>query len=643
MAERTRDLFFDLETDGLLSTPWDRRKDPVSRIHCWVAIDLDTKEVFRGRPGEEQRLLTLLDGAKLLGGHNITNYDLPVLWKLCGWRPDWSVDLLDTQRAAEMAFPKERLFRVNRWAEKRHGPAPKKAYVLGHSLAMWSWRAGSYKDDFGSTTDWQTFSEEMLDYCEQDVCANVEVLNFLLDRSGYSRESMILDSNVASVLYRQRLRGIKLDEGRAQALTSQLAGRRDELAKELRERFPPWWADNGTVVPKRTQRRTNAEWGGKDHVKEGCSYTNIKLQELNPGSRHHIARCLIHKHGWKPQAYNPKDGAPKVDRAILKDLPWEDAHLFAEFEELSKKLTMVGEGTKSWLQLARDGKLHGRVNTSGAKTGRMTHSDPNCAQVPSVGKPYGKECRECFVPTQDGWVLVGADASGLELRMLANYMAKWDGGVFIKEVIEGDIHSTFRDAFGLYYRNNSKTATYATLYGAGPPKIGETVHFDWAQAYEQGDADKPPPDLTGRVKATLGRKARASLEQRIPAFAKLVEKVKAKKANPGYVLLPDGRRVYIDSEHAALNMLLQGAGAIVMKLALILLDRRLQVEGLVPGESYEFLLNVHDEWQIECPPGLADQVGTAAVESITAAGVAFGMKCPLAGEYKVGASWADTH
>lgn len=636
-----RELLFDIETNGLMDTPWDRRKDPVDRMHCWVAIDLETDEVFKGRPGEEQRLLELLDESRLLAGHNITNYDLPVLKLLYGWTPKPEVDLLDTQRAGEMAFSKDRIFRINRWAEKKFGPPPKGVFQWGHSLAIWAWRAGSHKDDFGKSTDWKVFSEEMLDYCEQDVIGNAAVFRFLIEKSNYSKESMILDSNVAAILFRQRLRGVRLDEEKARALGAKLTSRRDEIADELRSIFPEWWVANGTVTPKRSMTKTKGEVAPK-HIKEGCTYTKTKLQELNPASRHHIARCLKVMHGWTPKEFN-KDGSAKVDRAILKALPWKEAHLFAEYEELHKKATMVSEGEKSWLQLAVNGKLHGKVNTSGAKTGRMTHNDPNCAQVPSVGKPYGQECRECFVPTVPGWVLVGCDASGLELRMLAHYMAKWDKGAFVKDVLEGDIHSTFREGFGLFYRSNSKTCTYATLYGAGPPKIGETVHHDWAQAFEAGETDRPPPPLTEKVKATLGKKARTRLESKIPAFAKLTKRVQGRKKKPGYVVLPDGRLVYIESEHAALNMLLQGAGAIVMKKALIILDRSLQLEGLKPGSDYEFLLNSHDEWQIECPLSLSDFVGRMAVAAIELAGEAFNMKCPLTGEYKVGESWADTH
>ena len=634
-------ILFDIETDGLLSTPWERRKDPVSLIHCAVAVDLDTEEIHRFRPGEDEDLIYLLRSASLIAGHNIVDYDLPVLEQLCSWRPRAGTELLDTRIAAEMAYPRDRLFRLNDKCKKLRGPAPD-GFIGGHSLKMWAWRVGSYKDSFGETTDWKTFSEEMLDYCQQDVLSNAEVLMWLIKRSGFSMESMILDSQCAAILRRQRINGIKLNIPAAVDLGNELAARRDELASELREVWPPWFESDGRLVPKRSMRKQNKVAGCVASVAKGCEYERIKLVELNPASRHHVGRCLQHKYGWEPAAWN-KDGSAKIDRSILKALPYPEAQKFAEFEELQKKLTMVTEGPGAWLQLQRNGVIHGRVNVSGTKTGRMTHTKPNCAQVPAVGRRYGAECRSCFGPTRDGWVMVGCDASGLELRMLAHYMARWDGGAFADVVVDGDIHEHFREATGLYSRTHQKTFNYAFLYGAADPKLGETVHKDWSDAFEAGTAHREPPPRTDRACKALGKKARGRLMDKVPALDRLSQAIKKKKDSPGYALLPDGRRVYIDSKHAALNMLLQGAGAIVMKKALIILDESLRKEGLRSGKHYEFLLNVHDEWQIETNPHDAEFVGRMAQASITLAGQAYDMRCPLDGEYKIGSTWADTH
>lgn len=646
--ERTRRLLFDLETDGLLSTPWAPRKDHVSKWHCAVVIDLDTEEEFRftadaGFPP----LRKLLDSAKYLAGHNIVDYDLPVLDQLFDWRPHYSVDLFDTRLAGEMAYSAERLFLFNRVAEQRWGPPPD-GFRSGHSLGLWAWRIGEAKGDFGKSTDWKVYSPEMLEYCATDVRVNVALWKYFLGaRCGYSEASFVLDCNVAHVLRRQRMNGVGFDVTKARALENVLATRRDELAVQLRREFPPWLTSGGTATPKRSQNRTHEELiDGQavvvDRMEKGKPYLRVKHVELNPGSRQHVAYCLTQRYGWKPASYN-KDGSPKLDRKLLMDLPWELAHDFAEYEELNKKLGMVSTGNEGWMKHEKKGIIRGRVNVSGTKTGRMSHTTPNLGQVPSVGKPYGKECRECFGPTRAGWVQVGADASGLEMRMFAHYLAAWDHGDFARVVLNGDIHEYFRDATGLYIRNNQKTFSYAWLYGAQDPKLGAIVHFDWSMAYEQGLVPDAPPRLTKESARALGKRARGRLLSKIDAIGELTELVQSKKDDPGYVLLPDGRRVDIESKHSALNMLLQGAGAIVMKRAQTILDHSLQGEGMKPGKDYEFMLTVHDEWQLECPAQNAEFVGRMACASITLAGEAYNMNIPLAGEYKVGANWAETH
>jgi DNA polymerase-1 len=646
---RSRELIFDLETNGLLDTPWNHPKHKVSLWHCAVVRDLNTGEEWRFRahvPGDKKKLLALLDEATLLAGHNIIDYDLPVLKLLFNWEPHYLVDFFDTRTGGEMAYREDRLFRFNREAERRHGPPPD-GFRAGHSLGLWGWRIGVSKGDFGKETDWTTFSEEMLEYCAQDIVVNEALYNYYLDKSGYAKDAFILDSNTAFILRRQRLNGVGFNVARATTLATVMADRRAILAAELRKEFPPWITSGGTMTPKRSQNRKheeliNGEAVVADRMEKGVSYLRVKHVELNPGSNQHVAHCLTERFGWKPTAFN-KDGSPKLDRKLLLDLPWPIAHEFAEYEELSKKLGMVSTGNQGWLKHEKDGVIRGRVNVSGTKTGRMSHTTPNLGQVPKVGKAYGKECRECFGPTRAGWVQVGADASGLEMRMFATYLAIWDDGEFAQVVLGGDIHEHFRNATGLYIRDNQKTFSYAWLYGAQDPKLGSIVHFDWQMAFDKGLVEKAPPRLTKQSARALGLRARNRLLSEIEAIGDLTEEVKDKQESVGYVLLPDGRRVALESKHSALNMLLQGGGAIVMKMAQVIFDRSLQGEGLHPGKDYEFMLTVHDEWQLECPPQNAEFVGKMACAAIELAGEHYELNIPLAGEYKVGANWAETH
>jgi DNA polymerase I-like protein with 3'-5' exonuclease and polymerase domains len=263
---------------------------------------------------------------------------------------------------------------------------------------------------------------------------------------------------------------------------------------------------------------------------------------------------------------------------------------------------------KSWLDAVReDGRIHGRVNTCGAVTGRMTHSSPNLAQIPSEA-----QYRQCFI-VEPGNKLVGIDASGLELRMLAHYMRDEE---YTDLILHGDIHTHNQKLAGLPERNDAKTFIYALLYGAGDEKLGSII---------------------GKG-AGAGRNLRQRFMEGLPAYAKLIDKVKRIGAGG---MLPglDGRQLHIRSEHAALNTLLQSAGAIVMKQALVIASAKLAEYGY----PYKLVAQVHDEFQVEVPDAYAERVGRVFRNSIREAGRVLDMRCPLDGEYQIGDSWAETH
>jgi DNA polymerase I-like protein with 3'-5' exonuclease and polymerase domains len=259
-----------------------------------------------------------------------------------------------------------------------------------------------------------------------------------------------------------------------------------------------------------------------------------------------------------------------------------------------------------------DGRVHGRVTTNGAVTGRMTHQTPNMAQVPSVNSQFGKECRDCWI-VPEGRRLVGVDASGLELRMLAHYMGDEE---FTDVLLREDIHTRNQVAAGLATRPQAKTFIYAFLYGAGDAKIGSIV------GGTAGD----------------GSKLRRRFLRNTPSLEALRERV-GEASRKGHLVGLDGRKLWVRSEHSALNTLLQAAGAIVMKKALVLLDDYATQHKI----DYKFIGNVHDEIQSEVVTEQAEKYGWLAVECIKAAGLSFDLRCPLDGEYKVGQTWSETH
>jgi DNA polymerase I len=403
-----------------------------------------------------------------------------------------------------------------------------------------------------------------------------------------------LEHKVAAIIAEQERNGFKLDTVWATCLLTDIKGKMAGIYEQMQHRWPPY------EVPRVSEKT------GKQ-LKPLCV-------TFNPGSRKQIGEKLIEL-GWKPKKFT-ETGQAMVDEGTLseiKNIP--EAAMIAEYLMLQKRVAQI----ESWLEAVKDdGRVHGKVITNGAVTGRMTHSSPNMAQIPNAGSIYGPECRECW-SVEDGNVLVGCDASGLELRMLAHYMK--DEG-YVRTVTEGssklgtDVHTVNQMAAGLSTRDSAKTFIYAFLYGAGDAKIGSIV----------GGTAKD------------GAKLKAKFLARTPALAKLLERV-SKQASRGWVPGLDGRKIWVRSEHAALNSLLQGAGAIVMKKALVLFNDKIKANKW----PVKLVANVHDEFQFECPQSIAEDAGKAARMSIIEAGQFYNLRCPLDGEYKIGQTWKHTH
>lgn len=594
-------MVFDIETNGL-------KLNEITKIHTLVVYDYKTNAYRRFDKERVPEGIRFLSQADVVVGHNIIGFDLPVIQKFF---PSFKAPLVrDTLVWARLAWPD---IKPIDFALNRKGRLP--GYLIGaYSLEAFGYRLGELKGDYGRVTEnaWAEWSQAMSDYCEQDVRVT-KLLYEKLKAKGISEEAIELEHKVAGIIKRQIDFGFCFDVKKAEQLYAKLIERKAELASQLKAIFGYWYEPNGGVVtPKRGNR--------KKGIVEGSSYQKIKLVEFNPGSRAHIARCLQKRYGWKPTEFTAS-GQPKVDEEVLKKLPYPEVPLLIEYLMIEKRLGQLADGNEAWLKhVEQDGRIHGYVNTNGAVTGRMTHSHPNVAQVPAVRAPYGKECRELFGPPP-GMVQVGADASSLELRCLAHYMARYDGGAYARIILEGDIHTENQKAAGLPTRDSAKTFIYAFLYGAGDEKLGQIIG-------------------KGR---TAGRKLRKQFLEKLPALAKLKQAVEKAVKTRGYLIGLDGRHLPIRSEHSALNTLLQSAGALVMKKALVILDETLQEMGYVPGQDYEFMANIHDEWQIACRPEIAETVGKTAVEAIRRAGEHFGFRCPLDGEYKIGANWAETH
>lgn len=594
-------LIFDLETDGLL--------DEVSKIHCLVVKDLETGSVHTWVDKIEDGVKFLqawnAEG-RVLSGHNVIKYDIPVIQKLYPWFTVDTAKVFDTLVATRLI-----------WAEVKEtdnkllkaGTLPGKLFG-SHSLAAWGHRLGNYKGDY--TGGWETFSQEMLDYCIQDVEVTASLYAKCVGEN-YSQQSLDLEHQVAWLMAQQERNGFHFDMPKAAALLTLLVQRRGELERELKSYFGSWTVELPEFIPKVNNKKLG--------YTKGVPVKKVKVVEFNPSSRDHIADRLITLYGWKPGDFT-EGGKPMVDEVVLGKLNYPPCKLLTEYLLVQKRISQLNEGGQAWMKCERKGKIHGTINTNGAVTGRATHAYPNISQVPSGNSPFGNECRDLFT-VPPGWLLVGADASGLELRCLAHYMAKWDGGKYGEVLLNGDIHTENQKAAGLDTRPQAKTFIYAFLYGAGDAKIGSIIGGD----------------------AGAGRKLKQKFLRSLPALGRLVEAVQG-AAKRGHLVGIDRRRIYVRSSHAALNTLLQSAGAIVCKQWLVFLEEDLQKAGLKHGwdGDYAFCAWSHDEVQIACrTPEVASYVAANAPLMVAKAGNSFNFRCPLAGESKIGTTWSHTH
>ena len=571
-------MIFDIETDDLHAT----------KVWCIVVKEIEG-DFYKFGPDELDDALKLLASADTLIGHNIIGFDLPVLKRLYDFK--YSGKIIDTLVMSRLYNP----VREN-----------------GHSLKTWGYRLGVPKQE---QPEFDNYTPEMLDYCQQDVKLNEAVYHYLVkEGSGFSKKSFDIEQLTAAIMREQENTGFYFNSKQAMTLLAELKQNMADVEDEVQKTFKPKWVDDKLVTPYIKKDGTLSKRGLTDEEYESIqktdhtqSFMRQKLVEFNLGSRKQIGEYLI-DFGWKPERFTPT-GQPIVDESTLKKIKHiKEAKLIADFLLYQKRIAQVS----SWIDELKDDRVHGSVIPNGTITGRMTHRNPNMAQVPNIHSPFGKECRSCWT-VPEGYKLVGIDASGLELRMLAHYM---NDANYIEEVINGDIHSTNQELAGLETRDQAKTFIYALVYGAGDAKIGSIIN---------GDIKK-------------GKALKQRFFTNLPALKKLRDRVQ-QAANRGFIKGIDGRKIYVRSQHAALNTLLQGSGAIVMKQAMINLYQLLKLNAL----DACFVANIHDEWQLQVRESQADSVGRLGVECIEKVTEQFRMRCNLTGEYKIGGNWSETH
>ena len=547
-------LVVDIETDSL----------DAKEIFCIVAKDLDDDRIYTFTQKNMEHCKPLLEQSDILVMHNGVSFDAPVLKRLLGCNIPLS-KIRDTLLLSQLADP------------MREG---------GHSLAAWGEKLGFAKIEF---EDFSRYSDEMLKYCIRDVELTAKVYTTLIpELKKFSPRSIKLEHQIRAIIDKQEENGFALDEPKAMQLLAKLTDESEQIKQQLQDVFKP-------IVEQRYSEKTG------NRLKD-------KVTVFNPASRKQIAERLMDL-GWQPQKHTDK-GQPIVAEEVLENLDIPEAKLIARYLMLEKRASQI----KSWLEhVDDDGKVHGKVLTLRTISGRMAHTSPNMAQIPAVYSPYGKECRDVWTTSSDNYILLGSDASSLELRMLAHYLNDKD---FTREVVEGDVHTANQRAAGLPTRDNAKTFIYAFIYGAGAAKIGQIVNGT----------------------ARDGQKLIDNFLNNMPALKTLRHKVD-KLASRGYILGLDGRILRVRQAHAAMNLLLQGAGAIVCKEWL----KFITIEATKRKLDYKLVASIHDEYQFEVHKEHAEELGGVTATAMKLTEQSLKVRCPLDSEYKLGKSWAETH
>lgn len=545
-------IYIDIETNLAHDTIW-----------CAITMKGWETKVWTKPDGLQQ----YLKGEEVCA-HNLIGFDAPVLRKV------WDVQIpvskaVDTLIMSRLMNPQ---------------------IEGGHSLKAWGKRLGNDKMDFDTEDFDGGLTDEMIEYCKRDVEVLAQLHGFLetqFKQWDNPKQPLELEHRVAMYMAQQESNGFMLNQRLCSELLAEMRQRMLDITIELQEVFPP-------LVHERWSEKT-----GK-RLKD-------KVEEFNVGSRKQIASRL-QSLGVEFKKKTEK-GNIIVDESVLKGINRPEAQLIAEYLMLQKRVGMLD----SWMDHCKDdGRVHGRVISNGAVTGRMTHQSPNMGQITSVKSEYGKESRQCWV-VPEGYKLVGTDLSGIELRCLAHYMRDEK---YTNELLEGDIHTANQQAAGLETRDQAKTFIYALLYGAGPAKIGAIVG---------GSANQ-------------GKVLIDKFMRNMPSIRKLMDKVK-KFASKGYVPALDGRRIIIRSDHAALNSLLQSAGAVIAKQWCVEAHKLLKKNKI----EYKQVAFVHDEIQLEVREDQAERAAQLMVQAAAIAGKALNFRVPVDAEAKVGNNWYETH
>lgn len=527
-----------------------------SIIHCLVTLDVDNDIVktFLNPDGVQE----YFNNFDKIVAHNGSAFDFPALRKL------WGVGVPVAKQTDSLIL--SRMAKPDR--EK------------GHGLKAWGERLGFHKGSYEES--WEKLTDEMIIYCEQDVLLCAKVYEIVCEETqDFSEKSIADEHRMQRLATHVEENGFAFDKKLAHKMYSKLLKEQEEIVIQMQDTFEP------EVIQLKTK---------------------TKLKPFNPASRKQIGERLVEK-GWKPKQLTPT-GLPKVDENTLEDCDIPEAQILARYFMLQKRTAMID----SWLKSCGEAdRVHCQYRTLGAITNRMSCSNPNLQQIPSLRKPFGLECRQMWCADY-GNVLIDTDAAGLELRVLAHYM---NDPEYTKEILDGDIHTANQKMAGLETRDQAKTFIYALLYGAGDAKIGSVVN--------------------GTAKD--GRALRERFLSNLPSFSRLREAVVYKGTSEGRLRAIDGRQLVVRHPHASINTLIQGSSAVLMKKWFMNTAANLKAK----KTGAKLVAMVHDEMVIECVKESIDSVSDCVKIAISQVNKEYDLRCKLDCDVQTGNNWSEIH
>lgn len=604
---------FDIETNGFYQD--------CTTIHCIalkrIGIDSDVQLYTQSNINDA---LDILENSEVLIGHNIIQFDIPVLEKFYPSRK-FTHNVLDTFNLSCIVFPQRQKHGLEDWGKdlgfEKFNPLTGKEYTDEE----WKERKKTKNEA------WDKYTSEMGAYCQQDVRVT-ELVLWQCNVDEIPKSVIELSNKFSWCISQQVINGHKIDTENLLKLNAQIEQDEVVAANELLSKLPSF-TDYTFKVYKRANKNKNIKAGDIECIEV--------VTPFNLSSTYHWMRYLKEKYDFNPPLVRRKgkdEPTPSLDDEVLASI--EDK--YSEIKDLllwktaNKIRKMIYNSDNSLYNLLdKDGIIHGKVYTDGTVSGRCSHNKPNLSTMPSVrtddngpikgikGK-YAYEVRNLFIP-HDGYVQVGFDAKGLEYMCLAHYI---NDRHFSVDIIEnGDIHTWTQQTLGFETRRQAKTFEYAYLYGAGKKKLAEGLSAGTGVKYTVDDVNK----------------AISKFVEALPGLGTLQDNLKNQYQQKGTITGLDGRELQARSEHSLLNLLLQSSGAVVMKNCLVYLREELSKADV----DYKFTLNVHDEIQASVRPEHVEKYKGCVYKAVDKVNTNLHLNCKLQVDIKVGRSWAECH